>query len=75
MANRHKKHASGGKVVYSGAGSNVVKEAAEHKRGGKAEMKSPGGKGKSRYASGGRVGANKHPFSSAYVGPSGGGGK
>ena len=31
------KRASGGKVVYAGAGSNVLKEAEERKRGGKIE--------------------------------------
>lgn len=69
MANRHKMQckASGGKVVYSGAGSNVVKEAAEHKRGGKAVGMS-GKSGKKRYASGGRAGCDKSPFSSAHQG-------
>lgn len=69
MANRHKMQckASGGKV-YSGAGSNVVKEAAEHKKGGKVVGKAPGSKGKSRFASGGRAGADKTPFSSAHMG-------
>lgn len=70
MANRHKMQckASGGKVVYSGAGSNVVKEAAEHKRGGKVVGKADGHKGKKRYASGGRAGSDKTPFSSAHQG-------
>lgn len=31
---RHKARATGGAVVYSGAGSNVLKEAHERKRGG-----------------------------------------
>lgn len=64
--------AKGGEV-YSGAGSNVVKEAMEKKRGGsvkKVDMPE-GGKSKPRMdkkprrASGGRVGSDKSPFSSA----------
>jgi hypothetical protein len=72
---RHMKSckAKGGEV-YSGAGSNVVKEAMEKKRGGsvKKEVAMPeGGKPKARMdkkprrASGGRVGSDKSPFSSA----------
>jgi hypothetical protein len=65
--------ANGGEV-YAGAGSNVVKEAAEKKFGGrvKKEVDKPeGGKSKPRMdkkprrAAGGRVGADKSPFSSA----------
>jgi hypothetical protein len=62
--------AKGGEV-YSGAGSNVVKEAMEKKRGGKVVDKPEGGKAKIRMdkrprkASGGRVGSDKSPFSSA----------
>lgn len=77
MKARHKK-ARGG-VVYSGAGSNVIKEAEEKKRGGSVkEMgKVMGHKGKMRLdkrARGGKIGADKspmapssskHPFSSA----------
>jgi hypothetical protein len=73
---RHEKQkkASGG-VVYSGAGSNVAKEAMERKHGGKVEKKEvekPEGKKpkarmdkRPRRASGGRVGSDKSPFSSA----------
>ncbi len=75
MKHRHmmKKKARGGEV-YSGAGSNVVKEAEEKKHGGrvKKEVEKPEGhKAKMRMdkrprrASGGRVGADKSPFSSA----------
>lgn len=74
MANRHKAHkAKGGRIAYDAVSSNVMKEAAEepgHKRGGKIVGKAPGGKTKGRFARGGGVGS---PFSSAYVGPSGGG--
>jgi len=65
--------AKGGEV-YSGAGSNVVKEAMEKKRGGmvKKEVEKPEGKKakmrmdkRPRRASGGRVGADRSPFSSA----------
>lgn len=68
---RHKK--SGG-VVYAGGGSNVVKEAMAKKGGGAAckDVDKPeGGKSKKRMdkrprrASGGRVGSDKSPFSSA----------
>jgi len=68
---RHKMKKASGGVVYSGAGSNVVKEAMEKKRGGKVVEKPEGGKPKHRMdkrprrASGGRVGADKSPFSSA----------
>lgn len=67
------KKASGG-VVYSGAGSNVAKEAMEKKGGGAVckEVDKPEGKKpkqrmdkRPRRASGGRVGADKSPFSSA----------
>lgn len=65
---RHKK-ASGGKVdYYSGGNSNVAKEAAEKKRGGKVMGKVHGKKSKMRLdkrARGGRVGSDKSPFSSA----------
>ena len=72
MAMKHKAH--GGEVVYSGAGSNVVKEAEEKKHGGrvKKEVEKPEGKKakhrmdkRPRRASGGRVGSDKNPFSSA----------
>ena len=72
MKKEHKK-ARGGEV-YAGAGSNVVKEAEEKKHGGrvKKEVEKPEGKKskarmdkRPRRASGGRVGADKNPFSSA----------
>jgi len=72
---RHKmKKARGGEVFYEGAGSNVAKEAEEKKHGGrvKKEVEKPEGKKakmrmdkKPRRASGGRVGSDKSPFSSA----------
>lgn len=68
---RHKMKKASGGVVYSGAGSNVVKEAMEKKHGGKIVEKPEGHKPKHRMdkrprrASGGRVGADKSPFSSA----------
>ena len=69
MANRHsvQKRATGGKVYYSGSGSNVAKEAAQRKRGGKV-VKVAGDKGKARLdkrARGGRAGSDKIPYSSA----------
>lgn len=72
MANRHKKK-SGGKVEYNAQDSNVMKEAHERKDGGACEMKASGGRAKHRMdkkkrASGGGVGADKHPFSSAHRG-------
>ena len=70
MANRHKSFAKGGRTVYSGQGSNVVKEAEERKRGGKVDGKVAGHKGRSRIkkARGGGVGSDKNPFSSAHRG-------
>lgn len=65
---RHKK-ASGGAVYYSGGDSNVAKEAAQKKRGGKVMGKVSGKKSKPRLdkrARGGRVGSDKSPFSSAH---------
>jgi hypothetical protein len=55
--------------VYAGAGSNVVKEAKERKHGGKvdgakAKMRSD----RSARKSGGRVGSNMNPLSSAASG-------
>lgn len=78
--NHHRgKHASGGVVeqentpsdTYSGASSNVKKEAAERKRGGRAkDAPMFGGKGAKNAGrkprkSGGKVGADSNPFSSA----------
>lgn len=65
------KKAGGGEVYYAGGSSNVAKEAAEKKHGGKVVQKMKGGKPKARMdkrprrASGGRVGSDKSPFSSA----------
>ena len=62
--------------VYAGAGSNVVKEAKERKHGGKAH-KSVGKvhghhaahhAGRKPRMSGGKVGADSHPLSSAHKG-------
>lgn len=64
MANRHKMQAkaSGGRTYYAGGNSNVAKEAAEKKKGGKVSGK----KSKMTFrARGGRTGSNTHPFSSA----------
>lgn len=66
---RHK--ANGGKVVYAGAGSNVLKEAMERKRGGSVKhTMAEGAKAKHRLdrpgrKRGGRIGADKAPLSSA----------
>jgi len=72
MAHRHKMHrAKGGRVFYEGGSSNVAKEAEEHKHGGKVHEHHVGGhKGKHRLhrKHGGRVGSDKHPFSSAHRG-------
>ena len=73
MKARHKSCKASGGTVYSGAGSNVVKEAMEKKRGGAVkEVEKPEGKKskarmdkRPRRASGGRVGSDKSPFSSA----------
>lgn len=69
---RHKSKKALGGAVYSGAGSNVIKEAHEKKHGGAVKsVKMEGGKSKARMdkrprrAAGGRVGADKSPFSSA----------
>lgn len=79
-AHHHRgKHASGGVVekedspsdVYEGASSNVAKEARERKRGGRAKnVKMHGAAAKAHAGrkprkSGGKVGADSHPFSSA----------
>lgn len=60
--------------VYSGAGSNVVKEAKERKRGGKVHgEKAKMHAGRKPRKSGGRTGSNMNPLSSAAAGtaPSG----
>jgi hypothetical protein len=74
MANRHKKAGGGamkGRVDYSGGKENVAKEArsdANFKRGGKAEMKAAGSKGKHRIAKARGGGCDQNPFSSAHRG-------
>ena len=83
MANRHKAQckASGGRTVYSGAGSNVAKEAVAKKLGGsvysgagsnvvkeaKGESNVEGSKAKSRIkkARGGGTSSTASPMSSA----------
>lgn len=71
MANRHK-FKKGGRVAYSGGASNVVAEAQEKSTGGACARKDggkvEGHKAKRRYARGGKVGADKNPFSSAHRG-------
>jgi hypothetical protein len=66
--------AKGGPVVYSGAGSNVIDEAMQKRRGGKVtkEVEKPAGEKprrrmdkRPRKASGGMVGADRMPLSSA----------
>ncbi len=91
MAHRHEvqKKARGGgtapkhdakKLAYNAQGSNVVKEAEEKKRGGKAEHKAHGKKGKARLDKRARGGAihghgshsndmKKSPFSAAHIAP------
>jgi hypothetical protein len=66
--------------VYAGAGSNVVKEAEEHKHGGRAKRKTHKHvghvhghhtmhhAGRKPRKSGGKVGADTHPLSSAHKG-------
>ena len=81
MANRHKMQcrASGGRTVYSGAGSKVVAEAksdANFRGGGKVEgskgksriKKAGGGSTSSPMSSAGGGGASTNPFSSAHRG-------
>lgn len=76
---RHsKKKADGGSItmgggsVQGGGNPNVIKEAHEKKRGGKVKMAMKGAKAKMRLdkpgrKTGGRVGANSHPLSSAHA--------
>ncbi len=73
---RHAKSckADGGKVPMIAAGNpNVIKEAESKKKGGRVKkmVGMEGGKSKHRMdrprrASGGKVGANTHPFSTAH---------
>lgn len=76
MANRHKsKSGVQNATPYNAMGSNVLKEAKERKRGGRAESKVSGEKAMKRMdkrARGGRAGADKSPFSSAGAGLRGG---
>ena len=71
MANRHKaKKASGGIAVASG-NPEVLKEAEEKKKGGKAMGKMHGPMSRHRLdkpgrKTGGRVGADKSPLSTAF---------
>jgi len=73
MAARHRKHkASGGSIMVASGNPNVIKEAKERKRGGsvmhmegkparhRPDQKRPG------RATGGRVGANSAPLSTAH---------
>lgn len=61
------KRKSGGRVAYSGGASNVAKEAAEKNAGGAVHHgKIEGSKSRVRKKRGGSVGADSHPFSSAY---------
>ena len=59
-------------VVYAGAGSNVVKEASKYKRGGKVKhvgmhgMKAGERLDRPKRKSGGGVGSDMKPFSSAH---------
>lgn len=59
----------GGRVLVAGGNPNVIKEAKQRKAGGKVVGDVEGGKAKHRFdrarKSGGRVGADKNPFSSA----------
>ncbi len=71
MAARHKKKASGGGIKVAGGNPNVIAEAEEKKRGGRSMGKMHGGMSKRRIdrpgrKSGGRVGADKSPLSSAH---------
>ncbi len=76
MANRHKTQAlkSGGKVEEE-VSSKVETEAKERKAGGRIPKRKEGGKVPGRksggrldkFARGGGVGADKHPFSSAHI--------
>jgi len=60
------RRASGGRTYYSGGDSEVAKEAAEKKRGGKVVgMEGKGAKHRMHKKRGGGVGSDQHPFSSA----------
>ena len=56
-------------TVYAGEGSNVLKEAEERKHGGKVDgAKSKMRSDRAARKSGGRVGSNNNPLSSAAAG-------
>ena len=71
----HEVHDESPKVVYAGAGSNVVKEAAHKKRGGALKQKHVEAHGhhahhrldRPKRKSGGKVGSDMSPFSSAHA--------
>jgi hypothetical protein len=66
---KHKHHKKGGRVEYDAQGSNVMKEEHEMKHGGGVHHGHVHGhKGKHRIHKkhGGKVGADTHPFSTAY---------
>lgn len=71
MSRARHKRASGGRAdFYTGAGSNVAKEAEEKKHGGRVKDMGAvkGTKSKARMdkrARGGRIGSDKSPFTSA----------
>lgn len=71
MAARHKKsHKASGGIAVAAGNPDVIKEAEEKKRGGKAVGHVMGGKSRMRLdkpgrKTGGRVGADKSPLSSA----------
>lgn len=68
---RHKKSGGGVAPMKVSGNPDVFKEAAARKKGGKVIGKMEGGKAKHRFdkpgrKSGGRVGANKSPLSTAH---------
>lgn len=70
MANRHKKHKASGGIAVASGNPSVIKEADEKKKGGKAMGKMEGHLSRHRLdkpgrKSGGRVGADKSPLSTA----------
>ena len=71
MAARHRKAKASGGPVKAGGNPEVFKEAEEKKRGGKALGKMHGGMSRHRLdrpgrKTGGRVGADRSPLSSAH---------
>lgn len=67
MAGKSAKFKRGGKVFYDGGSSKVAKEAVQKKASGGKVCAMPGGKSADRRARGGAVGADKSPYSSAYI--------